>query len=78
MKILSACFRAPLGARVLSFMLTPCASNTDMKGLQDQIADLQDQIAELKRQASSKEEVQRLNQTLALQTQTLLKSNADR
>lgn len=77
MKILSACFRAPLGALVLSFLLTACASNTDMKGLQDQIADLQDQIAELKRQASSKEEVQRLNQTLALQTQTLLKSNAD-
>jgi tol-pal system protein YbgF len=77
MKISSAFLRAPLGALMLSFLLTACASNTDMKGLEDQIADLQDQIAELKRQASSKEEVQRLNQTLALQTQTLLKSNAD-
>jgi tol-pal system protein YbgF len=66
-----------LMAILVSALLTGCATSGDMKGLQEQITDLHDQIAELKKQASSKEEVQRLNQNLATQTQTLLRSNAD-
>ncbi|MGA7617426.1 MAG: tol-pal system protein YbgF [Thermoanaerobaculia bacterium] len=54
-----------------------CATSSDMKKLQDQIVDLQDQVADLKRRASSKEEVEKLNESLASQSDRLLKSNAD-
>ena len=60
-----------------SLLLGACVSGSDIKALQTQIADLEDQVSDLKRQASSKDEVQQLNQNLASQTQTMLKSNAD-
>lgn len=53
-----------------------CATNSDVEKLQSQISDLQEQLAQVKRTASSKEEVQNVNKTIAEQTQTLLKSNA--
>ncbi|HVT43317.1 MAG TPA: tol-pal system protein YbgF [Thermoanaerobaculia bacterium] len=70
--------RSHLVASVAFLLLAAgCASSSDVKRLSDQITDLQDQIADLKRQVSSKEEVQRLNERIAQQTQSLLKSNAD-
>jgi tol-pal system protein YbgF len=71
MKALSALALATL------LLAAACASSTDVKTINSQVADLQDQIAELKKNASSKEEVQSVNAKLTQQTQTLLKSNAD-
>jgi len=53
-----------------------CVSTSDVEKLQSQISDLQEQLAQVKRTASSKEEVNNVNKTIADQTQTLLKSNA--
>src|ERR1041384_7114370 len=53
-----------------------CVSSSDIQKLQSQISDLQDQVAALKRTAAGKEEVQNVNERIAEQTQTLLKSNA--
>jgi tol-pal system protein YbgF len=52
-----------------------CVTSSDVQKLQSQISELQDQLAQVKRTASSKEEVQGVNQRIAEQTQTLLKSN---
>lgn len=68
--------RLPLTALTL-FVLTGCATGSDIQKLQRSIEDLQDQVAELKRNASSKDEVQKISSTIVQQTQTLLKSNAD-
>lgn len=54
-----------------------CASSGDLNQMDNQIVDLHDEVAQLKRQASSKEEVEKLNQSLAKQTKTILQSNAD-
>lgn len=56
--------------------LTGCISSSDFEKLQTQVGDLQDEIAELRRQASSKEDVQKLNANVAEQTDKLVKSNA--
>jgi tol-pal system protein YbgF len=53
-----------------------CVTGGDVEKLQSQISDLQEQLAQVKRTASSKEEVNNVNKTIAEQTQTLLKSNA--
>src|SRR3982751_6975836 len=53
-----------------------CVTSSDVDKLQSQISDLQEQLAQVKRTASSKEEVNNVNRTIAEQTQTLLKSNA--
>jgi len=53
-----------------------CVTSSDVEKLQSQISDLQEQLAQVKRTASSKEEVNNVNRTIAEQTQTLLKSNA--
>ena len=60
----------------LALATASCATNSDIQKLQSQITDLQDQVSVLKRTASSKEEVQGVNNRIAEQTQTLLKSNA--
>jgi tol-pal system protein YbgF len=60
----------------LTFGLVGCATSSDVQRLQSQINELQDQLAQIKRSASSKEEVQNVNQRIADQTQILLKSNA--
>lgn len=52
-----------------------CVSTKDVELLQSQIGELQEEVANLKRTASSKEEVQNVNQRIADQTETLLKSN---
>src|SRR4051794_40255076 len=65
---------AVLAAAALSSVA--CVSTSDVEKLQSQISDLQDQLAQVKRTASSKEEVNNVNRTIAEQTQTLLKSNA--
>lgn len=54
-----------------------CVSSSDLDRLEDRIQDLQDEIADLKRQASTREEVERLNEELASRTQTILRSAAD-
>jgi len=63
----------PLAALAL---LAGCVTSSDVQKLQSQINELQDQLAQVKRTASSKEEVQGVNQRIADQTQQLLKSNA--
>jgi tol-pal system protein YbgF len=57
-------------------LLAGCVTSSDVQKLQSQINELQDQLAQVKRTASSKEEVQGVNQRIADQTQQLLKSNA--
>jgi tol-pal system protein YbgF len=72
---MKALFRnAVLAAAALS--CAACVTSSDVEKLQSQISDLQDQLAQVKRTASSKEEVNNVNRTIAEQTQTLLKSNA--
>jgi tol-pal system protein YbgF len=65
---------AVLAAAALSTVA--CVTSSDVDKLQSQISDLQEQLAQVKRTASSKEEVNNVNRTIAEQTQTLLKSNA--
>lgn len=61
---------------LLALLTAACVTSTDMEKLQSQIADLQEQVAQMKRTSAGKEEVQSVNQRIADQTQTLLKSNA--
>jgi tol-pal system protein YbgF len=61
---------------ILALLTAACVTSTDMERLQSQIADLQEQVAQMKRTGAAKEEVQNVNQKIADQTQTLLKSNA--
>ena len=60
----------------LLVLLAGCVTGSDIEKLQSQIADLQEQVAQMKRTSAGKEEVQNVNQKIADQTQTLLKSNA--
>jgi tol-pal system protein YbgF len=53
-----------------------CVSTSDIEKLQSQVTELQDQLAQIKKTASSKEDVQSVNQKIVQQTDTLLKSNA--
>ncbi|MBV8518478.1 MAG: tol-pal system protein YbgF [Acidobacteria bacterium] len=61
---------------VLALGTFACVSTSDFQQVQSQVAELQEQLASVKRTASSKEEVQGVNQRIAEQTETLLKSNA--
>jgi tol-pal system protein YbgF len=61
---------------VSALFATGCASTSDVRTLQSQIADLQQELVNVKQTASSKEEVQSVNRTIAQQTQSLLTSNA--
>jgi len=58
-------------------VLTGCASGSDVKKLEMSVTELQDQIAQLRKSASSKEDVQRVNEQLGSESQRLVKSNAD-
>ena len=51
-----------------------CVSSSDIDGLHRQMNDIEKQIQALERKSSSKEEVAKLNQNVAAQTQQLLKS----
>ena len=53
-----------------------CVSTSDFEAAQRQIGELQEELASIKRTASSKEEVQNVNQRIAEQTEQLLRSNA--
>lgn len=57
-------------------LLAACVSPSDIQKLQSQISELQDQIAQVKKTASSKQDVESVNQKIVEQTNTLLKSNA--
>src|SRR5258708_2777140 len=57
-------------------LLAACVSPSDIQKLQSQISELQDQIAQVKKTASSKQDVESVNQKIVDQTNTLLKSNA--
>src|SRR5260221_2268948 len=61
---------------VLCSLLAACVSPSDIQKLQSQISELQDQIAQVKKTASSKQDVESVNQKIVDQTNTLLKSNA--
>lgn len=67
----------PIIALAALLVLPSCVSSGDLERLEDRIIDLQDEVQALKRQASSKEEVERLNRELAEKTQSILRSNAD-
>ncbi|MGH9459269.1 MAG: tol-pal system protein YbgF [Thermoanaerobaculia bacterium] len=60
-----------------SLLLAACASTGDVRAVEDDLADLEDTVAELTRSASSRAEVEALNRSLAEQTQTILRSNAE-
>ena len=59
-----------------ALLLGGCATSGDVQKVQSQVAETQDELANIKRTASSKEEVQNVNQRIAQQTEQLLKSNA--
>jgi len=63
-------------AMAAAMLTAGCVTPSDVQKLQSQVSELQDQLAQVKRTASSKEEVQSVNQRIADQTQQLLKSNA--
>lgn len=69
--------RRALPALAFLAFATACVSSSDLQKLSDQIADVKDDVAVLKREASSKEEVEKVNTRLGQQTSTILKSNAD-
>ena len=54
-----------------------CVSSDDIQGLHRQMNDIERQIQGVESKSSSKEEVQKLNASVAQQTNQLLKSNAD-
>ena len=54
-----------------------CVSSDDIEGLHRQMNDIERQIQAVENKSSSKEEVQKLNVSVAQQTSQLLKSNAD-
>ncbi|HKB70602.1 MAG TPA: tol-pal system protein YbgF [Thermoanaerobaculia bacterium] len=54
-----------------------CVSSDDIDGLHRQMNDIERQIQAVESKSSSKEEVQKLNASVAQQTNQLLKSNAD-
>lgn len=54
-----------------------CVSSDDIEGLHRQMNDIERQIQAVENKSSSKEEVQKLNASVAQQTSQLLKSNAD-
>ncbi|HET9794601.1 MAG TPA: tol-pal system protein YbgF [Thermoanaerobaculia bacterium] len=54
-----------------------CVSSDDIEGLHRQMNDIERQIQAVESKSSSKEEVQKLNASVAQQTSQLLKSNAD-
>lgn len=75
-------FRVPRGIALA--ILTPlvalsfgCVSSDDIEGLHRQMNDIERQIQAVENKSSSKEEVQKLNVSVAQQTSQLLKSNAD-
>jgi tol-pal system protein YbgF len=67
----------PILALAVSALLAGgCVSTSDFEAAQRQIGELQEELASIKRTASSKEEVQNVNQRIAEQTEQLLRSNA--
>ncbi len=58
--------------------LAGCVSSSDIDGLHSQLAEIQRQVVQLQMQTSSKEEVATLQQNLKVQTDQLLKAEADR
>lgn len=60
---------------VSALLLNSCASTSDVEKLQDRISDLQEELAQTRRTSSSKEEVENVNQRVAEQTETLIRSN---
>ncbi len=67
----------PVLALAALLLLPSCVSSGDLERLEDRLIDLQDEVQALKRQASSKEEVERLNNELTEKTQSILRSSAD-
>lgn len=68
-----------VAAAVLAPLLVSigCVSSDDIQGLHRQMNDIERQIQAVENKSSSKEEVQKLNVSVAQQTNQLLKSNAD-
>jgi tol-pal system protein YbgF len=64
-----------LAVAVSALLASSCASTSDVEKLQDRIADLQQELAQMKRTSAGKDEVQSVNQRIADQTETLLRSN---
>lgn len=54
-----------------------CVSGSDIDGLHKHLSTVEKEVDVLSKQSSSKDEVAKLNETLAKQAQTLLRSNAD-
>lgn len=65
-----------IAAVALASLAFGCASTGDLEKANQQVSDLQEELANVKRTAAGKEEVQGVNQRIAEQTETLLKSNA--
>lgn len=65
-----------LSILLTALLLGGCATSGDVQKMESQVSELQDELANIKRTASSKEEVQNVNQRVAQQTDQLLKSNA--
>jgi tol-pal system protein YbgF len=66
-----------LSILLLATLLAACASTSDVRDLDDQIADLEDEIAQMKRTSAGKEDVEQASRSVAEQIQTLIRSNAE-
>jgi tol-pal system protein YbgF len=78
MRSLSARRKASLSATVVLLAgAAGCVSSSDIEGLHRHVADVENKVDSVAKQSSSKDEVARLNDSLAKQSATLLRSNAD-
>jgi hypothetical protein len=57
--------------------VTGCVSGSDIDGLHKHLSTVEKEVDVVSKQSTSKEEIAKLNETLAKQAQTLLRSNAD-
>ncbi len=62
---------------LLALFLSACASTSDVRDLEDTIADLEDEVASMKRTSAGRDEVEQINKSVEEQIQTLLRSNAE-
>ncbi|HSN69751.1 MAG TPA: tol-pal system protein YbgF [Thermoanaerobaculia bacterium] len=62
---------------LFALLLGACASTSDVRSIEDQVADLEDEIAQMKRTSAGKADVEQASRSVAEQIQTLIRSNAE-
>jgi tol-pal system protein YbgF len=66
-----------LSILLLATLLAACASTSDVRDIDDELADLRDEVAQMKRTSAGKEDVEQASRSVTEQIQTLIRSNAE-